>query len=134
MANMEDMKMVEEISTTLNEIYMDGDEELRELSQEQRDVELLLTRTFPEAIDALEAFKQDPSEKKRQALESNIDLLRTQYFRIDQLGLTAEHLVATLAKLIDRLDSCLTRIKESDTERLEANKQVKEPDIVFHHL
>ncbi len=106
--------LLEEISETFNEMYVDCDEELTDLDQEKRNIELFLKHTFPDAMAALDAFKKNPSKDNLQSLESSIDLLNTQYTRVDHIGATAEHLVSSLAKLMDRLESYLNKIKEKN--------------------
>ena len=110
-------KLLEEISNTFDEMFVDCDEELRNLAEEKRDIELFLKKTFPEAIEALNQLKKDPSRENEQALESSIDLLNTQYTRIDHISLTVEHLVSSLAKLMDRLESHMKQIKEGQAKK-----------------
>ncbi len=105
-------ELLEEISHTFEEMYTDCDEELMDLEEEKRDIELFLKKTFPEAIEALAAFRKEPTKSNLQALESCADLLNMQYMRIDHIGSTVEHLVSSLAKLMDRLESYLKKMKE----------------------
>ena len=111
-------KLLEEISHMFDEIFVDCDEEFMDLAEEKRDIELFLKKTFPEAMEALDRYKQDPSRENEQTLESCIDLLKTQYMRIDHISLTVEHLVSSLAKLMDRLESSIKKMKENQEESI----------------
>ncbi|MEK6963718.1 MAG: hypothetical protein AABX70_04780 [Nanoarchaeota archaeon] len=111
-------KLLDEISHTFEEIYADCDEELMDLEEEKRDIELFLKKTFPEAIDALAAFRKEPTKDNLQTLESCADLLNMQYMRIDHIGSTVEHLVSSLAKLMDRLESYLKKVREKEETQI----------------
>ncbi len=106
--------LLDDISHTFEEMYTDCDEELMDLEEEKRDIELFLKKTFPEAIEALAAFRKEPTKDHLQVLESCVDLLNMQYLRIDHIGSTVEHLVSSLAKLMDRLESHLNQVKEKE--------------------
>lgn len=111
--------LLDEISHTFEEMYTDCDEELMDLEEEKRDIDLFLKKTFPEAVEALNAFRKEPTKDHLHALESCVDLLNMQYLRIDHIGSTVEHLVSSLAKLMDHLESALSKIKEREEVKKE---------------